>query len=204
MGYAWKDSLGWHTTHPYPGPWIDGTSLKLDKHDYPHIGYAVYIDDYTSLVMYSYWDGNNWHTEVIDTMGRCYPRTVTLILDSNERPHLAYGRSDEPLRHAEYINGTWHIEVVDSSGCICPFLAIDKSGHLCIAYMGKYAVKEDTNWHIETIEPYRGGRNSLYFDRENNPHISYEGQGWLKYAWKCNGVWHIEKIDSIIPRGVLK
>jgi len=43
--------------------------------------------------------------------------------------------------------------------------------------------------------------NSLCFDRDGNPRITYRAQGWLKYAWKHNGVWYSEKIDSIMPKG---
>ncbi|MEA3431122.1 MAG: T9SS type A sorting domain-containing protein, partial [candidate division WOR-3 bacterium] len=215
LGYAWKDSLGWHTTHPYPGPWIDGTSLKLDKHDYPHIGYAVYIDNYTSLVMYSYWDGTIWHTETIDRVTQsAYPGMVSLVLDSLDNPYLAYSLGYPPkgLGYAKGGNGEWYIEIIDTSNWGCyPSIGIDSLERPCIAYgiiyrdsAGdwtkdlQYAVREDTGWRIEKVGTEGGYRTCLYLDKNNNPHISYEGNGWLKYAWRdSNRVWHIHKIDQV-------
>ncbi len=118
-------------------------------------------------------------------------------------------------------NGRWFKEeVVDTSDSAClvdmePSIALDSLNQPHISYQSKdtlgvgrlkYAVKRDGKWYIKTIDAsgsaeandYEVGYgNFLVLDRFDNPHISYEGDGWLKYAWKSFEVWHIEKIDSI-------
>ncbi|MCK4255740.1 hypothetical protein KAX35_02535, partial [candidate division WOR-3 bacterium] len=226
LGYAWKDSLGWHTTHPLPGPWIDGTSLVLDTNDYPHIGYSVYINDEEALVLYTYQDEYGWHTEIVDTIFQSWPGNVSLAYDRDNNIHIAYGE----LRREHYFHGLpdigigygirdeageWEIDtIIDSADTVIeyeqsPSLTLDSLGRPCISYQAgaridtnisrlKYAVKVDNEWQIDWVEVGKavGALNFLALDAYNNPHISYYGNGWLKHAIKKDGIWYTERIDS--------
>ncbi|MCK4256309.1 hypothetical protein KAX35_05440, partial [candidate division WOR-3 bacterium] len=203
LGYAWKDSLGWHTTHPNPGPWIDGTSLVLDTNDYPHIGYSVYINDEEALVLYTYQDEHGWHTEIVDTIFQSWPGNVSLAYDRDNNVHIAYGE----LRREHYFHGLpdigigygirdeageWEIDtIIDSIDTVIeyeqsPSLTLDSLGRPCISYQAgaridtnisrlKYAVKVDNEWQIDWVEAGKavGALNFLALDVSNNPHISY-------------------------------
>ena len=226
LGYAWKDSLGWHTTHPNPGPWMRGTSLVLDTNDYPHIGYSVDISNEEALVLYTYQDEYGWHTEIVDTIFVSWIGNVSLASDKDNNIHIAYGR----LRREQYFYGLpdigigygirdgageWGIDtIIDSADTVIewehfPSLVLDSLGCPCISYQGgamidtnisrlKYAVKIDNEWQIEWVEVGKavGAYNFLALDACNNPHISYYGDAWLKYALKRNGIWYTERIDS--------
>jgi hypothetical protein len=112
-------------------------------------------------------------------------------------------------------DGEWQIEeIIDSADTVIevearPSLALDSLGRPCISYRGtaiidttirrlKYAVKKENGWYIDWVDVSEGpmGLSFLAFDISNNPHITYKREGWLKYAWKSNGAWHTEKIDS--------
>lgn len=215
LGYACKDSVGWHTTHPgSPGGWTSQTSLKLDNNEHPRIGYGASISSDSGIILYTYYTAKSWHTEIVDTVTTWSPN-VSLAIDSSDCPHLAYalGYPPQGLGYAKRDSKGWHIEIIDTSNWGCyPSIAIDTLERPCIAYgiiyrdsLGdwtkdlKYAVKDNTGWRIEEVGIEGGYRTCLYLDKDDNPHISCEGEGWLKYAWECDGVWHTEKIDSVAP-----
>ncbi|MCK4256373.1 hypothetical protein KAX35_05765, partial [candidate division WOR-3 bacterium] len=225
LGYAWKDSLGWHTTHPNPGPWIFGTSLDLDTNDYPHIGYFVYINDNTGWVLHTFLDESGWHNEILDTISDFSGHPVSVVVDRNNQIHIAYGYLHEEgtgtragIKYGVRDNsGNWNIErVVDTTDTSCvlegmPTIQLDSMDYPHISYWSasgshwigrlKYVTKKDDIWHFEIIDigedSRMGGQNFLALDKFGNPHISYEGELWLKYAWKIENEWYIEKIDSI-------
>ncbi|MCK4256032.1 hypothetical protein KAX35_04010, partial [candidate division WOR-3 bacterium] len=230
LGYAWKDSLGWHTTHPLPGPWMRGTSLVLDTNDYPHIGYSVDISNEEALVLHTYQDEYGWYTEIVNTIFTSWIGNVSLASDKDNNIHIAYGR----LRREHYFHGLpdigigygkrneageWEIDtIIDSADTVIewehfPSLVLDSLGRPCISYQGgamidtnisrlKYAVKIDNEWQIEWVEVGKavGAYNFLALDACNNPHISYYGDAWLKHAIKKDGLWYTERIDSAWAR----
>ena len=53
-------------------------------------------------------------------------------------------------------------------------------------------------WHIETVDSYGkvGEDPSIALDSNDHPHISYYGNGNLKYAYYDGSSWHIETVDS--------
>ncbi len=223
LGYAWKDNLGWHTTQPYPGAWISGTSLVLDKYDYPHIGYSVDWTYTTALVFHTYQDESNWHTEVVDTIFTGSPRNVTMAVDKENHIHISYGdlrpgHSGLPGRGIMYgvrdEAGEWELEkMIDTLDAVftCfernPCLALDSLDHPCIAYESwdtlvikgklKYATKLDGSWNVNIVDTLRAGGLYLSLDALCGPHIIYKTERepyWLSYAWQSDGVWYTEKV----------
>ncbi len=93
----------------------------------------------------------------------------------------------------------WHIEVVDSVGNVGEYnsLALDGNGHPHISYCDatnwdlRYAHKDGSGWHIDTVDTAGGYYASLALDGSGYPHISYEAGG-LKYAYRDTSGWHIE------------
>jgi hypothetical protein len=84
----------------YIGKNID---IKCDLYGNLHV---VYIDG--GDVVYKYWDGYSWTTEILDNNGE---ESISLDLDSSGNPHLAY--IDENLVYAYKDGGTWNYENVD-------------------------------------------------------------------------------------------
>ncbi len=225
LGYAWRDTLGWHTTHPNPGPWIFGTSLVLDTNDYPHIGYSVSITSDEALVLHTFREEYDWHTEIVDTIHYGWLGNVSLAVDRDNNIHIAYGM----LRREHWFydlpdigigygirgeTGGWELDtIIDVVDTVIewddePSLVLDSLNRPCISYQAgavigthisrlKYAVKVNNEWQIEWVEVGKvGAFNFLAFDACNNPHISYYGDGWLKHAFKKEGIWYTERIDS--------
>jgi hypothetical protein len=83
-------------------------------------------------------------------------------------------------------------------------MALDESGRPHISYCSnenlKYAWRDGTVWHIETVddEGYIGASTSLALDNSGQPHISYYDAAGknLKYAWQDGSIWRITTADS--------
>ena len=102
--------------------------------------------------------------------------------------------------------GTWNSTILDSNS-MYNSIAVDASGNPHIVYYQKaesdtaypelkYAYKDSTGWHIETIESTKSGSGyyvSLVLDSQGNPHIAYSEStpDILKYAYRDSTGWHI-------------
>jgi hypothetical protein len=97
--------------------------------------------------------------------------------------------------------GVWHIQTVDSTGdAICTSLQLTTAGWPAISYWNmnngtlKYAYKDATGWHTETVDSSSGVPGygtfgtSLALTSTNWPAISYydatNRPGTSKYAYK--------------------
>ncbi len=103
--YAYWDGNSWHNEGP-----IDGASweirMNLDSLDLPHI---VYIDQMGQRPEYCYRDSITWHL-----CGYIEPdpyvfsyRSVSLCLDDNSEPHVAYIGSISNYNKMKYAKGTF-------------------------------------------------------------------------------------------------
>ncbi|MEJ2210339.1 MAG: hypothetical protein P8129_15070 [Anaerolineae bacterium] len=128
-------------------------------------------------------------------------------------PPIAAGTQAQPRTPSRFsmpqlTAGTrWRIERVESDRVGNPnSLALDGDGWPHISYYDhetkdlKYARKDGSGWHIETVDPYGevGEYNSLALDAGDEPHIAYYDrlQGNLKYAYHDAGGWHFEIADG--------
>jgi uncharacterized repeat protein (TIGR01451 family) len=95
--YARYDSSGWHietvddTYSPGVGP---HNSLEFDNHGLPRISYAQYgyVDVYPVCcygLRYAWYDGKNWHVEILESYNEAGYST-SLALDDKNRPHIVY------------------------------------------------------------------------------------------------------------------
>lgn len=160
------DDSGWNIqTVPSPLPISGIGNVALDSHGQPHFilsritnpGESPPLHD---LLYYS-WDGHDWDTKeaasnvsiVISGFTTNSKSIGSTVLDSNDLPHITYGKS-----------------VYDSdSGRDKNFLM--------------YAVWTGYNWETEALEldtsPGRAG--FLVLDSNGNPHITYTGPiSWVR------------------------
>jgi hypothetical protein len=153
----------------------------------------------------------NWHIECVDCP-KWFNRMGegSLQLDDASLPHIAYG--GEHLYYARYDGAQWHYEIVDEALNVGAYasLALDGLNWPHISYYDathgnlKYAWRDETGWHIETVDSAPSDNSShvwesryasLVLDVTNQPHIIYPSDG-LKYAWRDGTGWHIETVDS--------
>ena len=146
-------------------------------------------------------------------LGRGY-----LALKKAGKPCVAFG--NDHLYFSCFNGKTWRQETVDEDYGVGQFatLSIDRQGTAHIAYYDevngrlKYAQSSSEGWQIEIIdapEPDtdrskskfgKGGNPLIQVDLNGNPHLSYfdYDNEALKYAYRLDGVWHIETIDGSV------
>lgn len=166
----------------------DGASMTLDETDRPHLAYCERdpwswsCDD----LMYTYYDGTSWQTEMVDSEGGEY---VSLALDSAGHPHLSYQKLYPhwwQIKHTWHDGAQWHIEMADGG-----------------AREGVGANSSLVHTLTESNGLITGGgsvyrRTSLALDTEDHAHISYRvptGDA-LRYAWYDGATWQSEVIDG--------
>lgn len=108
LAYSWWDGFSWHTE--YAGPMI-GTSwaqinLGLDDLDNPHI--AFYGDPLTPSPDYCYKKDNVWYIYMPfeDSVMAC-EGDISIDLDNNDEPHMAYFCESYFGRGIKYAKGTF-------------------------------------------------------------------------------------------------
>jgi len=117
--------------------WSD-TSIAIDRNNYPHIAYFYFTDhEYKYYLKYARWTGSEWDKQVIesgDFVNRSY---LSIALDNNDYPHVAYyDGTNGDLKYASWDGSKWDFEVVDSEGDVGSYcsLALKKDGSPCISY----------------------------------------------------------------------
>lgn len=140
--YASWDGTEWHfsspDTHHVSQGWVGiGSSIELDKSGRPHI---AYLDVAHRKVKYATLNPQGgWKTEEVDTITGKTDNIdrVSLKLDSQQRPHIAYWDSGMGvLRYATLTAKGWRAETVDSGDNVglYPSLAIDSHDEIYVAY----------------------------------------------------------------------
>ena len=92
LKYVYWDGSKWNVETVASEGYIGGAcSLALDSHDYPHI--ACYRTDSPEEndrdQEYFYWDGSQWHEEVIDSVGYV-GGCCDIAIDSHDNPVISY------------------------------------------------------------------------------------------------------------------
>jgi hypothetical protein len=210
---------GWHFEMVDEGDWVGWMNdLVLDSSGLPHIAYFQ-INTASSL-RYAHYDGSEWRVEVVhDWVGKYYG-CISIVVDSADRPHIAYRapyNGDSALWYAVWDGSEWRKEVVDQetewSVAADVYLKLDSRGWPRIAYSSsiggfvaklKYAEWDGSGWRIETIEDTGnvGWDCCLELDSQDRSHIAYYDMCYdsLKYAIKNGSSWDIEIVES--GRGV--
>lgn len=196
-------------------------SIALDSFGRTHISYVEF--DYLNGVYYlkyAFWDGNTWQAQYLYQIGDLIPTSTSLVLDSNDRPHICFtwsGLGYTPvLGYTTWNGSSWDGFYIDygSSGS----LALDDNDKPRISYSYpysvvvnnvriprsdlKYAYLNSSTWQTRTVE--YGGRvgeqSSLALDNQMHPHIAYRDfgveDGQLKYAEWDGLDWQIEVVDN--------
>lgn len=139
-----------------------------------------------------------WSIETLDTPSFDYFRYTSIKVDEGcLKPHIAYqdfndGGDDQLKYIREFCNGDWGLPEVLQSGTntgAYPSLDLDNIGSPIIAYSyagawtGRLATYDGDNWSFRNFESDSVFMKSLDIDGLNLPHVVYNDDGHLHYAW---------------------
>jgi hypothetical protein len=131
--------------------------------------------------------GGEWEVQTLAV--NVWPNTTsynTIVLDSQDRPHIAYNLSqmtEGSIRYAWYDGSDWNTEVVIywlyGHPGTPPGIVLDESGypHVSVNYNGMgYAIgscyKDGSGWHYEFIQE-QGCDDAVCIDGDGRLHMSY-------------------------------
>lgn len=153
------------------------------------------IFTYFSTCLYAAWE--------IQTVNGTSGGNSSMVLDSNNYPHIAYsGSIDDSIEYAKWAGSSWSIQTVGSAEC--PSIALDTNNFPHISYWDvdglKYAKWTGSCWSIQTVDSDDvSDSTSIALDANNFPHISYHicgSKGDLKYAKWTGSDWLIQTVDA--------
>ena len=186
-------------------------ALAIDAAGNIHVAYY----DYThSALLYSYRarSDKRWFTTQVDHKGA--GTYVSLAVDDNDQPHLAYNSPfEDGLHYATWNGQRWKRQIIDSEHInYYTSIRLDKEGHPRISYYLyhapdrsyllhlKFAAFDGNQWTIETVDkrPETGKFNSVAVDTRGYPHIAYSqvARGDLFYAAWDGTRWNVSDVDS--------
>ena len=153
-------------------------SIAVDQDGKPHVSY---YDDANKRLKYAFRSSaNNWIGKE-DDMKPDFVDTATnvgwhssIAVDSGNEPHISYLDKNDPvntkIKHAYWDGGNWVIEAnvdtADGVGMYSSIVVDTDNDKVHISYYDesnkelKYAYKEDTSWHPQTVD--NSGNNGKY------------------------------------------
>jgi hypothetical protein len=190
-------------------------------------GYTSMATDSNNNVHISYYDGSNrdlkyatnasgsWVTETVDSAGMVGWFT-SIATDSNNKVHISYlDVYNCNLKYATNTSGSWVTETVDSAqtqmepSSEYTSIAVGLNDWVHISYYDlfgglKYATNIQIPWFTQSVDSaavYAGMGNSVAITSGLKVHISYFGDGDLKYATGYpSGPWDIQTVDRGVYR----
>lgn len=169
--YISKTIAGWQVQTIYTDSHVVDVSLAIDSKNYPHVAF-VSENSLKRVLRYAHQTEQGWEFQIIEPFTKTeytvdFPY-LSLKLDSNDTPHLAYVQLvniDQPpsLTYAVLTNGSWQKETVTQTRpggpcCMWVTLALDGANHPHITARGCcdstgygtliYATKNEAGWNF--------------------------------------------------------
>jgi len=208
-GFSWqKQEFDFGTG---PDAWF--TSIDLDSQGRPHIASVTYLALPRIDIWYTYWDGSAWHSEKVDTVNglRGVWMFVSIAIDSQDRPHIAYYANGAGTLRYAYWDAVWQVQTVDpvpSVGQGCS-IALDSQDRPHISYYDstngdlKYAYWDGSSWQVQTVESTGddvGAYTSIAVDSMDRPHIAFSDVTNTRLRYTCwdGAAWQTQTVQSSI------
>jgi hypothetical protein len=181
------------------------TSLKVDSGEWPHISYRHQEGADTQLKYATRGDAG-WTVEVVDGPAATVTgKHTSLVLDSNDVPHISYyDQTNRRLRHATWNGLSWSKETVEQHATTSggyTSIDVDSQNRPAISYRGnaqevKYAHWNGATWDIQVVDPAGAALTSLKLDSHDVPYILYLPWSWVLKAAHWNLTqWDIQQVD---------
>ena len=219
LRYTSNSSGSWVSTILDSGYSGHSPSIVIDSNDNIHISHVWLSSAYK--MRYGTNSSGSWiFTSVSNFTTLHYPSafsaTTSMVLDSNEIPHITYtchGPTDRDLCYTTNASGSWVWQTLETSGNIGydNSISIDSNNYLHISYYDqtngdlRYATNKSGSWVYTSIDQTGdvGQDTSIGIDSDDNVHISYydETNRNLKYATNSSGIWVNSTIDSHLDIG---
>jgi hypothetical protein len=208
LKYAYFDGAAWQVeTVDSAGSVGTYTSIAV-RGNRVHIAYH---DSSTGHIKYAERESNAWTFALIDSTTIFFAgSSLSLALDSTDRPHIAYGVSEatQELRYASWTGSAWVTETVASGSGLGQYASLAIHGdtpHVSFLFGQTqdliYATWNGSTWITETVDPAVGSffvKTSISVDSAGIPYIAYTNtnNGDLMLAERNGPVWTLSTIES--------
>ncbi len=180
--YAYYDGSRWYIKIVDDDYVNQDTSIALDERDRPHISYCAQWGTggphWTGEVRYAYYDGKDWHREVIETGGldSGYGDWNSLALDSDYSPHVAY--------EADYENSTYEsLKYACLLGSYLNYFNATPKGYDALAL--KWSVKPPMGERFTRYNLYRREKGARDWRKVNEATLPGGGSGSYDGGLAC-------------------
>lgn len=171
-------------------------AIAVDNDGKAFVGYYDYAN---RILKYVSNKSGAWITETVDAIADAGLYTA-IALDAAGNAHLSYyDVTNGDLKYATNATGFWVVQTIDSVGDVgqSSAIALDANGRVHISYTDasnhalKYATNASGSWMTYVIDNAAyvagnlsspGAYTSLAVDSSGKIHISYRGDGFLRYA----------------------
>ena len=195
LKYAWYNGSAWNMKTFYNDMkrCVECT-IRLDSKNVPHI--LVFTSGPEWDLIYFKFNGLSWDTEIIQSGDT--GDGPSMILDSNDLPHICSSRGYHELLYIHYDGDSWHTEILslDERKYSKKSIAIDTLFRPHIIYADydnlelRYKYRINGSWYMDTIiDDEEVHEIAFALDSENRAHICYNHwREWdLKYILiECN------------------
>ena len=221
LKYAYKENNSWSisvvdSSTVSPGYGMSYNSLAIDSTGAIHI---VYGDTNSEVLRHARKNStaSNFYTQNIFTGTGPFPTYHSLVIDSNDIPHvsmLGWSGANFVQMYATVVNGTWiESDITNlSGGGGYSYIALDSNNSPHIIFKDystspakiKHATNlgsvSSQNWQITTVNNTSSNNFKIVIDNLDNIHICYS-TGFsefnnMKYATITNGNWTNEIVDE--------
>ena len=187
--YTWLEDESWQMSSFASATPGEVAAMALCDEGTPYIAH-IFQNQGLKLAT---WTGSWWMASIVEMGGYFNAEGISLVLDQNANPHIAYRRSED-YRYAVHDGSQWHIETI-AQNCATPLSTISMrlfdTGEPAVAFMATdgentsvmYAVRNGGSWPAEHVG--FGTSPSLALSDEGLARIAYgKGVPGVEFAWQ--------------------